>query len=117
MDDPTLDLLGLGSNSILGLDQDLNGSTAPNSSPLITSSPVDTSNGNTNTSGSWLSTFINGLSGVGTTAANAYKLFSGSTSPTAAKPATTTSTLTTYLPWILIGGGLLIVLLLVGRRK
>lgn len=95
----------------------LNGSTAPNSSPLFLSTPVDSSGGNTNTSGNFFSSLVSGLSGLGTTAANAYKLFSVSPSTTAAKPATTTSTLTQYLPWILICGGVLVAILLLFRKK
>jgi hypothetical protein len=92
----------------------LNGSTAPNSSPTGLSTPVDTSGGNTNTSGS-LGSILTGLAGLGTTAANAYKVFGGS-STTPAATTTATSTWTTYLPWILIGGAAIALIAIFARK-
>ena len=109
-------------SGILG-DVGLNGSTAPNSGSTGLSTPVDTSNGNTNTSGSSLGGLLTGLSGIGSTALNAYNsIFGKSTTTTAAKPATTaaaaaTSSLTKYLPWVLISGGVLFVILFFTRKK
>ena len=93
----------------------LNGSTAPNSSPTGLSTPVNTSGGNTNTSGFNLGSVLTGLGGLGTTAVNAYSVFSGKPATTAAA-ATTTSTWTTYLPWILIGGAVIAVIAIFARK-
>ncbi|HXC34261.1 MAG TPA: hypothetical protein VNV43_00185 [Candidatus Acidoferrales bacterium] len=106
-------------NSILtGLDLgSLNGSTAPNSSPTNLSTPVNTSGGNTNTSGFSLGSVLSGLSGLGTSAANAYALFNGAQPATkTATPSAAASSWTSYLPWIL-GGGALIVLIALFARK
>jgi hypothetical protein len=104
-------------NSILtGLDlSSLNGSTAPNSGPTNLSTPVNTSGGNTNTSGFSLGSVLSGLSGLGTSAANAYALFNGN------KPATTSTTTaapgwTSYLPWILGGGAVIVLIALLARK-
>lgn len=91
----------------------LNGSTAPNSSPTGLSTPVNTSGGNTNTSGS-LGGILSGLAGLGTTAAAAYKIFAPASTPAATT--TTTSSLTTYLPWILIGGAVIALIAIFARK-
>jgi hypothetical protein len=93
------------------------GAMAPNSGTLPLSTPVNTSGGNTNTSGSWFSSFIQGLSGLGTTAANAYATIRGAKASNSTTPtATPASSMSTWLPIALIGGGLLIVVLLLFRR-
>lgn len=99
----------------------LNGSTAPNSSAIPLSTPVNTSGGNTNTSGWTLGGVLSTLSGLGTNAANAYALINGTGSAhattataggSAAAPAKTS-----YLPWI-IGGAVVVGLIaLLARRK
>ena len=109
-------------DSILGDLGALNGATAPNSGNTGLSTPVDTSGGNTNTSGSTLGSFLTGLSGIGTTALGAYNsIFGKSSTSTAAKPATTAaaaaSSWTKYLPYILIGGGVLVVIVFLTRGK
>ena len=100
-------------------DTSLNGSTAPNSSAIPLSTPVDTSGGNTNTSGSLIS-YLTGLAGIGSTAANAYATITGKPVPAtaaAAKPATAAATgIAAYLPWILTGGGVLLLIVLFTRK-
>lgn len=80
------------------------------------STPVDTST-NTGASGGFFSSLINGISGIGSSALNAYKQYSG-VNPSTPAPATSTmsATLKNYLPWILIGGGLLLVAFLFKRK-
>jgi hypothetical protein len=105
---------------------DLNGSSAPNSSNIPLSTPIDTSGGNTNTSGNWFGSLINGLSGIGTTAAQAYTtIFGTKAQQTAAQAqkqqAAATSTLATTLkslivPALLVFGVLIIVVVLFRSR-
>jgi hypothetical protein len=102
---------------------DLNGSTAPNSSAIPLSTPVDTSGGNTNTSGTGLLGFLSGLAGIGSTAANAYATVTGRPVPaapgTTARAAMATTTPATgiakYLPWILTGLGITALIWLLTR--
>jgi hypothetical protein len=118
-----LDLLGAITSTQDNSQGDLNGSSAPNSSPITgLSTPVDTSGGNTNTSGTTLSSFLSGLSGLGSSAANAYATVVGK----APAKASTTSTGTAatflgipsaYLPWVLIGAGVLAVVLFLTHDK
>jgi hypothetical protein len=103
-------------------DVGLNGSTAPNSTAIPLATPVDTSGGNTNTSGSALGSLLSSLSGLGTTAANAYAVVAGTPAPQAAAPAApavaaATSSLTKYLPWVLIGAAVLVVIGFLTRSK
>jgi hypothetical protein len=117
MDDVLSSLLGTSDSGVLGTLGALNGSSAPNSSPTGLSTPVNTSGGNTNTSGSLIS-FLSGLAGIGSTAAQAYATATGRPVPatTTAKPVTAVATgLAAYLPWILTGGGLLLLILLLTR--
>jgi hypothetical protein len=100
---------------LLGLPSDLNGSTAPNSTAVPLATPVNTSGGNTNTSGSFLSSLVSGLSGLGTTAAAAYSAFNKPTTTTPGA-ASASTTLTQFLPYLLIGGVVLVIVLLFRRK-
>jgi hypothetical protein len=106
--------MGTDIDSILsGLDLgSLNGSTAPNSSPTGLATPVNTSGGNTNTSGFNLGGVLSGLSGLGTSAVQAYSLFSG-------KPATTTTAAAApnYTPWLLGGAAVIGLIIFLTARK
>ena len=84
----------------------LNGSTAPNSSPTGLSTPVDTSGGNSNTSGSTLGGILSGLSGLGTSAAQAYQTIFGTSAQQSAAQAQQrqASTLQKLLPILILGG-------------
>jgi len=98
----------------------LNGSTAPNSGAIPLSTPVNTSGGNTSTSGNWFSSLIGGLSGAGTSAAQAYTtIFGTAAQQAAAKPATAAAapSLTTYLPMLIIGGVILVIGILLFRKR
>jgi hypothetical protein len=97
MDDLTTDF-----NDLIGADA-LNGSTAPNSSALSLTTPVNTSDGNTNTSGFSLGSFITGLAGLGTTAANAYQAVAGQPAALTAKPAANKTTAATVNPIVWVG--------------
>ncbi|MGH8022222.1 MAG: hypothetical protein ACRED1_01470 [Limisphaerales bacterium] len=111
------DLTGIDSVLTYGLSDNLNGSTAPNSGAIPLSTPVNTSGGNTNTSGFSLGSVLSTLSGLGTSAANAYGVVNGTKPATTAKgTAAAASGLTAYLPYFLIGGALLAVLMLFGRK-
>jgi uncharacterized membrane protein YdcZ (DUF606 family) len=97
------------------LDSFLNspGSLTPaGNSAIPLSTPVNTS-ANANNSGSFFSSLISGLTGLGSTALNAYKTVSGTPAP--AKPATTISGTT----WLVIGGvaaAVLVIAVLLFRR-
>jgi hypothetical protein len=111
-------------NSLFGFanSSDLNGSSAPNSSPLPLSTPVDSSGGNTNTSGNWFSSLVSSLSGAGTSAASAYNSIFGTKSQPAqasgTKPATQTFSISSTV--ILMGAaaaGVLLLLFVLLRKK
>jgi len=77
-------------------------------------------NGAASSNGSSWGSFLSGLVNLGTTGANAYATVAGagnSTPKSTSTTSTSSSNWTQYLPWVLIGGGVLLVIALLVRRS
>lgn len=90
-----------------------------NSGPTIAGAPPASSAPSDN-SGFSLTNLTSGLGNIFSTGINAYRSYTGATSggssATPARASSSQSSWSQYLPWILIGGGVLVVFLIFRRK-